>query len=119
MKSPLSILIFALTALATLASGLKLAQKSVVFSYPAATPQHVVNAAMEAIVEAGGMITHEYKIFKLVAHPACFEVALLLTCWVRRGFAATIPPKSIEMVSSLSVEFKPMVEEDEIVGILE
>jgi hypothetical protein len=67
MKSPLSILIFALTVLASLASGLKIAQKAVVFSYPATTPQNVIDAAMDMIGKAGGTITHEFKIFKLVA----------------------------------------------------
>jgi hypothetical protein len=67
MKSPLSLLIFALTALLSLASGLKLAQKAVVFSYPPATPQDVVDAAMDEINAAGGMVTHEFKIFKSVS----------------------------------------------------
>jgi hypothetical protein len=69
MKSPLSLLIFALTALLALASGLKLAQKAVLFSYPPATPQDVIDAAMDKINEAGGMVTHEFHFFKSVSRP--------------------------------------------------
>jgi hypothetical protein len=64
MKSPLSLLIFVLTALAALASGLKIAQKSVLFSYPNETPQSIVDEAVEKISELGGMVTHEFTLFK-------------------------------------------------------
>jgi fructose-specific phosphotransferase system IIC component len=113
MKSPLSV-IFALTVLAALSSGLKVAQKAVVFSYPDATPQDIVDAAMDKIVALGGMVTHEFKLFKSVLAGVW---SLSLTS--RRGFAATIPPKSVEMVSALSSEFVPMVEEDQIMNTQE
>ena len=66
MKSLLSFFIIALTALAALVSGLKLAQKAVVVRYPKSTPQYVVDQAKDAILEAGGFVTHEFKLFKLV-----------------------------------------------------
>lgn len=39
-------------------------QKAVIVTYPEDTPNSVINKAMEAIEEAGGMITHEYKLIK-------------------------------------------------------
>lgn len=53
--------IFALVALAV---GAKLPQKQVIVSYPDNTPDSVLDKAKNAIKEAGGVITHEYKIIK-------------------------------------------------------
>lgn len=39
-------------------------QKSVIVSYPDDTPDNVVQQAMDAIKNAGGVITHEYKLIK-------------------------------------------------------
>ncbi len=39
-------------------------QKSVIVSYPNDTPDSIVNQAKDAIVAAGGVITHEYKLIK-------------------------------------------------------
>lgn len=39
-------------------------QKSVIISYPDATPDSVLDRAKEAIKQSGGVITHEYQIFK-------------------------------------------------------
>ena len=39
-------------------------QKSVIISYPADTPESVLSQAKEAILQAGGFITHEYNIIK-------------------------------------------------------
>jgi hypothetical protein len=39
-------------------------QKAVIVTYPEDTPNSVIEKAMEAIQEAGGMITHEYKLIK-------------------------------------------------------
>jgi len=39
-------------------------QKSVLISYPAGTPDSVVTKAKHAIVDAGGVITHEYSLIK-------------------------------------------------------
>jgi len=42
-------------------------QKSVIVSYPNDTPDNIVDQAKEAILAAGGVITHEYKLIKLVS----------------------------------------------------
>jgi len=39
-------------------------QKSVIISYPAETPDSVVEQAKKAIIDGGGMITHEYNLIK-------------------------------------------------------
>jgi hypothetical protein len=39
-------------------------QKSVIISYPAETPDSVVDQAKKAIIEGGGLITHEYHLIK-------------------------------------------------------
>jgi hypothetical protein len=38
--------------------------KSVLITYPPETPDSVVNKAKAAVVEAGGVITHEYTLIK-------------------------------------------------------
>lgn len=47
-----------------LASAAVQPQRQVIVSYPDNTPNSVLEAAMDEIRAAGGMITHEYKIFK-------------------------------------------------------
>lgn len=39
-------------------------QKSVIVSFPKDTPDHIVTQARDAIIAAGGVITHEYKLIK-------------------------------------------------------
>jgi hypothetical protein len=39
-------------------------QKSVIVSYPNDTPDTIVDQAKDAIIAAGGVITHEYKLIK-------------------------------------------------------
>jgi hypothetical protein len=39
-------------------------QKSVIISYPDTTPDSVVEQAKKAIIEGGGVITHEYHLIK-------------------------------------------------------
>lgn len=39
-------------------------QKQVIVSYPQDTPDSVVAQAKQAIVDAGGIITHEYQLIK-------------------------------------------------------
>lgn len=39
-------------------------QKSVIVSYPNDTPDSIVDQAKDAIIAAGGVITHEYKLIK-------------------------------------------------------
>jgi hypothetical protein len=41
-------------------------QKAVIITYPADTPGSVIDQAMQAIKDAGGVITHEYKLIKYV-----------------------------------------------------
>jgi Mrp family chromosome partitioning ATPase len=56
-----------LLTLLTLALGVLSAltpQKAVIVTYPEDTPSSVVDQAMDAIKEAGGIITHEYKLIK-------------------------------------------------------
>lgn len=38
--------------------------KAIIVSYPNDTPTSVIDQAMAAIKEAGGVITHEYKLIK-------------------------------------------------------
>lgn len=56
---------FLLTAL-TLVAGVVAVdiQKSVLITYPPETPDDVVSKAKDAIVDAGGVITHEYTLIK-------------------------------------------------------
>jgi hypothetical protein len=39
-------------------------QKSVIVSFPKDTPTDILDKAKEAVLTAGGMITHEYTIIK-------------------------------------------------------
>ncbi len=39
-------------------------QKQVIISYPSDTPDWVIAEAKEAIIKAGGVITHEYNLIK-------------------------------------------------------
>lgn len=39
-------------------------QKSVIMTWENETPDHIVDQARDAIIRAGGVITHEYKILK-------------------------------------------------------
>lgn len=59
MKLYTSLVLLALTAATAFAASV--AQKAVVISYPDETPQHVLDEAKEAILAAGGIITHEYS----------------------------------------------------------
>lgn len=56
---------FLVTAL-TVASGALAVdvQKSVIISYPADTPNSVLDQAKDAIRASGGVITHEYQLIK-------------------------------------------------------
>jgi hypothetical protein len=53
-----------LAAVLTVASAAVQPQRQVVVSYPDDTPNSIIEAAMNEIKAAGGVITHEYKIFK-------------------------------------------------------
>ncbi|KAI1438589.1 hypothetical protein GGR50DRAFT_369525 [Xylaria sp. CBS 124048] len=73
------------------------ATKDVIVTFPAETPNDVVSRAMEDIRNAGGVITHEYKLLK--------------------GFAAKAPQKILEAVTAWSSEYHAVIEEDQIVKI--
>ncbi|KAJ4306834.1 hypothetical protein N0V88_000205 [Collariella sp. IMI 366227] len=67
-------------------------QKSVLVTYPPETPNSVVDQAKKAIVDAGGVITHEYTLIK--------------------GFAAKVGEKVLDSVSAWGKEYQVLVEED-------
>ncbi|KAK0708968.1 hypothetical protein B0T26DRAFT_720017 [Lasiosphaeria miniovina] len=73
-------------------------QKSVIITYPGNTPDSVLDQARKAIVDSGGLITHEYQLIK--------------------GFAAKVGDKVLESVSAWGKEYNAVVEEDEIVSSL-
>ncbi|KAH7411905.1 hypothetical protein DE146DRAFT_258090 [Phaeosphaeria sp. MPI-PUGE-AT-0046c] len=70
-------------------------QKSVIMSWPNETPDSVVEAAKQAIIDAKGTITHEYNIIK--------------------GFACTGPASIFEFVSTMNSDHKPEIEDDGVV----
>ncbi|RKU43926.1 hypothetical protein DL546_001070 [Coniochaeta pulveracea] len=72
-------------------------QKSVIISYPAETPDSVVDQAKKAIKDSGGIITHEYQLIK--------------------GFAAKVGEKILENVAAMGKPYNALVEEDEVVSI--
>ncbi|KAH8657021.1 hypothetical protein BGZ60DRAFT_472438 [Tricladium varicosporioides] len=86
---------FTLLALASVAIGAAMPQKSVIVSYPDSTPDSIVDQAMDAIKEAGGLITHEYKLIK--------------------GFAAKAPAKVLEQVQTWGNDYQAVIEEDQMV----
>jgi len=57
---------FIVAALSLLIAGVMAVdiQKSVLITYPANTPDSVLDRAKKAIEEGGGTITHEYKLIK-------------------------------------------------------
>jgi len=73
-------------------------QKQVIISYPDDTPDWVIAEAKEAIIKAGGAITHEYNLIK--------------------GFAATAGEKILANVKAMGSQFQALVEEDQVVGIV-
>ncbi|MCJ1234158.1 hypothetical protein MMC14_002116 [Varicellaria rhodocarpa] len=75
------------------------AQKQVVISYPSNTPDSILDKAKYAITAAGGVITHEYKLIK--------------------GFAASVSTEALATINTLSTEFAPTIEEDQIITAYE
>ena len=61
---PNILLILATFLVAIIATQTAQPQKSVIVSYPADTPDSVLSQAKEAVLQAGGFITHEYHIIK-------------------------------------------------------
>ncbi|KAH8593650.1 hypothetical protein B0O99DRAFT_626738 [Bisporella sp. PMI_857] len=93
----MKIAILSLLALVGATMAVELPQKSVIVSYPNETPDSIIEQAKNAIKEAGGMITHEYKIIK--------------------GFAAKAPPKILESVQVWGNDYHALIEEDAMVSI--
>ena len=58
--------LFALLATFSLASTSKHDQQAIIVSYPDSTPDSVMTEAKDAILKAGGEITHEYSQYNLV-----------------------------------------------------
>ncbi|KFY44592.1 hypothetical protein V494_01407 [Pseudogymnoascus sp. VKM F-4513 (FW-928)] len=84
-------------SLLALASAAAQPQRQVIVSYPDNTPANVLEAAMDEIRAAGGVITHEYKVFK--------------------GFAAKASVKALETVQAMGSEYVALIEEDAVVSI--
>jgi hypothetical protein len=94
MKLSLYLISVALLAISAVAVA---PRKAVIVSYPDETPDSIINHAMDVIREAGGVITHEYTLFK--------------------GFAATASAKVLESVSTLGEAYPPLIEEDGVVTV--
>ncbi|KFZ10288.1 hypothetical protein V502_08216 [Pseudogymnoascus sp. VKM F-4520 (FW-2644)] len=86
-----------LLTLLALAAAAAQPQRQVIVSYPDNTPNSVLEAAMDEIRAAGGIITHEYKIFK--------------------GFAAKASVKALETVQAMGSEYVALIEEDAVVSV--
>lgn len=95
----LSLLTLLTTTTTTMATQTSPPQKSIIVSYPKGTPDWVVDQAKQAIISAGGIITHEYNLIK--------------------GFAAKAPETVMAEISSMSADggYKANVEEDQVVTI--
>ncbi|KAI1809873.1 hypothetical protein GGS20DRAFT_590158 [Poronia punctata] len=72
-------------------------QKAIIMTFPKDTADDIVNRAMADIRDAGGVITHEYKIIK--------------------GFAAKAPQKILDTVRIWSSDYHAVIEEDQMVEI--
>jgi hypothetical protein len=59
-------LFLALLAFVALVAAAAQPQKSVIMTWSSDTPYHIIDQAKDAIVSAGGVITHEYHIIKYV-----------------------------------------------------
>ncbi|KAI9785515.1 MAG: hypothetical protein M1839_009256 [Geoglossum umbratile] len=77
------------------ASGVMLPQKSVVVVYEPNTPDSIVQQAKDAIVAAGGMITHEYSFIS--------------------GFAARTTTEVVNSIMALGAQYNFAVEDDQVV----
>ncbi|MCJ1374914.1 hypothetical protein MMC20_006147 [Loxospora ochrophaea] len=70
-------------------------QKQVVITYPKTTPQSVLDTAKAAITAAGGVITHEFQLL--------------------RGFAAKASVETLDTLHTISKQYSPTIEEDQVV----
>ncbi|KAF4629638.1 hypothetical protein G7Y89_g8511 [Cudoniella acicularis] len=104
--SILSVLALAAVVLAT-----TMPQKAVIVSYPDDTPDSIITQAMDAVREAGGLITHEYKLIK---YGRCSFPRVLLT--EERGFACKAPAKILQQVQTWGNDYHAVIEEDQMVS---
>lgn len=88
-------LVPALTALASAAPVEK--QKQVIVSYPNETPNWVIDQAMQAVREGGGIVTNQFELIK--------------------GFSATVAQSVLNLVQTMNNEYKAFIEEDYVVTI--
>ena len=68
---------------------------SVIISFPAEAPDHLLQNAKDAVIAAKGKITHEYNIIK--------------------GFAAQLPKSAMETIQTMSTEYPALIESDGLV----
>ncbi|RAH44226.1 uncharacterized protein BO95DRAFT_416816 [Aspergillus brunneoviolaceus CBS 621.78] len=66
---------------------------SVLVSFPAGTPDSVLQQAKDSVLDAGGQITHEFS------------------------FSADCPEEAIQQISTQSAAYKPTIEQDQMVSI--
>jgi hypothetical protein len=110
--------ILSLFALIALALGARMPQKQVIVSYPDNTPDSVLDKAKDAIKEAGGIITHEYKIIKYALSISLSEIIHGISLTLdSRGFAAQAPAKVLEAVQIMGNDYHAIIEEDQMVSV--
>lgn len=77
------------------------------------TPDSVVAAARQKIIDGGGQITHDYQIIKCVSY--FFSTEPMANHAICRGFSAIAPEKSLEIVQAFGSDHSIRVEEDQVV----
>ncbi|KAJ5090389.1 hypothetical protein N7532_009073 [Penicillium argentinense] len=85
--------------------------KSVIVTFPKGTPARVIDQAKDSLVASGGVITHEY--LRLSQSMALINPR---TNVLSSGFAAEAPATALETISTQSEEYKPIIEEDQVVS---
>ncbi|CZT20033.1 related to serine proteinase inhibitor IA-2 [Ramularia collo-cygni] len=95
MKFFLSTLILLVMAVCAFAASES--QQPVIISYPPGTPEHVLEEAKKAIIDAKGTITHEYNIIT--------------------GFAAKVPSKVLDSIKTLGQKYNVLIEQDQEMSI--
>ncbi|OAL74037.1 hypothetical protein A7D00_2066 [Trichophyton violaceum] len=92
MKVSLALVLAALTPAIMAAS-----MKSVIVSFGNEAPDSVVQKAKEAILAAGGKITHEYSLIK--------------------GFSGEMPESVMDQVKAMDARYPATIEEDQVVSV--
>ncbi len=77
------------------------------------TPDDIVAAARQKIIDGGGQITHDYQIIKYVSDS--LSTATEANHAICRGFSAIAPEKSLEVVQTFGSDHSIRVEEDQVV----